>query len=115
MFRGLAYIHAIGICHRDIKPQNLLVDPSTHILKICDFGSAKKLIKGEPNVSYICSRYYRAPELIFGCTDYNNIIDMWSVGCVIAELLLGQPIFPGESGVDQLVEIIKVLGTPTKE
>lgn len=91
------------------------MDPSTHTLKICDFGSAKKLIKGEPNVSYICSRYYRAPELIFGCTEYTNIIDVWSVGCVIAELLMGQPIFPGESGVDQLVEIIKVLGTPTKE
>jgi glycogen synthase kinase 3 beta len=115
MFRSLAYIHAMGICHRDIKPQNLLVDPSTHILKLCDFGSAKRLIKGEPNVSYICSRYYRAPELIFGCTDYTPAIDVWSVGCVIAELLLGQPLFPGESGVDQLVEIIKVLGTPTRE
>lgn len=115
MFRALAYVHSLGICHRDIKPQNLLVDPATHILKLCDFGSAKKLVKGEPNVSYICSRYYRAPELIFGCTDYSCIIDVWSVGCVIAELLLGQPLFPGESGVDQLVEIIKVLGTPTKE
>lgn len=115
MFRALAYVHSLGICHRDIKPQNLLVDPATHILKLCDFGSAKKLVKGEPNVSYICSRYYRAPELIFGCTDYNCIIDVWSVGCVIAELLLGQPLYPGESGVDQLVEIIKVLGTPTKE
>ena len=115
MFRSLAYVHSLGICHRDIKPQNLLVDPATHVLKLCDFGSAKKLIKGEPNVSYICSRYYRAPELIFGCTDYTCIIDVWSVGCVVAELLLGQPLFPGESGVDQLVEIIKVLGTPTKE
>ncbi len=115
MFRSLSYIHALGICHRDIKPQNLLVDPSTHILKLCDFGSAKRLVKGEPNVSYICSRYYRAPELIFGCTDYTPAIDVWSVGCVIAELMLGQPLFPGESGVDQLVEIIKVLGTPTRE
>jgi glycogen synthase kinase 3 beta len=115
MFRSLAYIHALGICHRDIKPQNVLIDPSTHVLKVCDFGSAKKLVKGEPNVSYICSRYYRAPELIFGCTDYGFIIDVWSVGCVVAELMLGQPLFPGESGVDQLVEIIKVLGTPTKE
>ena len=70
MFRSLAYIHAKGICHRDIKPQNLLVDPSIHVLKLCDFGSAKKLVKGEPNVSYICSRYYRAPELIFGATVY---------------------------------------------
>jgi len=66
-------------------------------------------------VSYICSRYYRAPELIFGNSNYTTSIDVWSVGCVIAELMLGQPIFPGESGVDQLVEIIKILGTPSKE
>ena len=102
------------MCHRDIKPQNLLVDPANHTLKLCDFGSAKILVAGEPNVSYICSRYYRAPELIFGATDYTTGIDMWSTGCVCAELLLGQPLFPGESGVDQLVEIIKVLGTPTR-
>ncbi|KAJ3278561.1 regulator of ime2 [Borealophlyctis nickersoniae] len=115
LFRSLAYIHSLSICHRDIKPQNLLLDPATGILKLCDFGSAKILIAGEPNVSYICSRYYRAPELIFGATNYNCSIDVWSSGCVMAELMLGQPLFPGESGVDQLVEIIKVLGTPTKE
>ncbi|RNA44476.1 glycogen synthase kinase-3 beta isoform X2 [Brachionus plicatilis] len=115
LFRSLAYIHSMGICHRDIKPQNLLIDPETAVLKLCDFGSAKQLIKGELNVSYICSRYYRAPELIFGATDYTCNIDIWSAGCVLAELLLGQPIFPGDSGVDQLVEIIKVLGTPTRE
>jgi glycogen synthase kinase 3 beta len=115
MCRALAYIHAVGICHRDIKPQNLLVDGRTHALKICDFGSAKRLVKGEPNVAYICSRYYRAPELIFGATDYSTVIDIWSSACVTAELVLGQPIFPGESGVDQLVEIIKVLGTPSRE
>ncbi len=61
MCRSLAYIHALGITHRDIKPQNLLIDPTNHCLKLCDFGSAKKLIRGEPSVSYICSRYYRAP------------------------------------------------------
>ncbi|XP_028317419.1 glycogen synthase kinase-3 beta-like isoform X2 [Gouania willdenowi] len=115
LFRSLAYIHSQGVCHRDIKPQNLLVDPETAVLKLCDFGSAKQLVRGEPNVSYICSRYYRAPELIFGATDYTANIDIWSAGCVLAELLLGQPIFPGDSGVDQLVEIIKVLGTPTRE
>jgi serine/threonine protein kinase len=115
IMRSLAYIHPLGICHRDIKPQNLLVDTTKHILKLCDFGSAKKLVPGEPNVSYICSRYYRAPELIFGSTDYSPALDVWSAGCVVAELLLGQPLFPGESGVDQLVEIIKVLGTPTRE
>ena len=113
--RALAAIHSMGVCHRDIKPQNLLVNTTTHQLKLCDFGSAKVLVKGEPNISYICSRYYRAPELIFGATDYTSAIDVWSTGCVMAEMLLGQPLFPGESGVDQLVEIIKVLGTPTRE
>lgn len=76
LFRSLAYIHSLGICHRDIKPQNLLLDPDTGVLKLCDFGSAKHLVKGEPNVSYICSRYYRAPELIFGAIDYTTKIGM---------------------------------------
>jgi len=114
-FRALGHLHAQGVTHRDIKPQNLLVDISTHQLKLCDFGSAKRLVRGEPNISYICSRYYRAPELIFGAQHYTTAIDVWSVGCVLAELLLGQPLFPGDSGVDQLVEIIKVLGTPSRE
>jgi glycogen synthase kinase 3 beta len=74
LFRSLAYIHSQGICHRDIKPQNLLLDPATGVLKLCDFGSAKILIENEPNVSYICSRYYRAPELIFGATNYTTKI-----------------------------------------
>lgn len=76
------------------------MDPLTHQLKLCDFGSAKRIVKGENNVSYICSRYYRAPELIFGATDYNSAVDMWSAGCVLAELLLGHPLFAGDSGVD---------------
>jgi len=115
MLRSLAYIHSQGICHRDIKPQNLLVDIQTHALKLCDFGSAKILRPEESNISYICSRYYRAPELIFGASNYTPSIDVWSLGCVFAELILGKPLFPGESGIDQLVEIIKVLGTPSKE
>ena len=115
MLRSCAHIHAAGICHRDIKPQNMLADTSRHVVKLCDFGSAKRLVPGEPNVSYICSRYYRAPELIFGATDYTPAIDVWGVACVMAKMLLGQPLFPGESGVDQLVEIIKVLGTPTRD
>lgn len=81
LFRSLAYIHSLGICHRDIKPQNLLLDPETAVLKLCDFGSAKQLLQGEPNVSYICSRYYRAPELIFGAINYTTKIgefDGWA-------------------------------------
>ncbi len=115
MMRALAYTHALGTCHRDIKPQNVLIDPKTHVLALCDFGSAKKFVKGEPNVSYICSRYYRAPELIFGQSDYTTTIDVWSTGCVIGEFMLGEPLFPGENGADQLVQIIRILGTPSKE
>ena len=70
LLRALAYIHSLGICHRDVKPSNILINPQTHELKLCDFGSAKRIVKGKPNVSYICSRYYRAPELIFGASDY---------------------------------------------
>lgn len=79
LFRSLAYIHSLGICHRDIKPQNLLIDASKGILKLCDFGSAKMLVESEPNVSYICSRYYRAPELIFGSTSYGVTIGTHSL------------------------------------
>ena len=114
IIRGLSYMHALGICHRDIKPDNILINPDTCELKLCDFGSAKKLVKGQPNVSYISSRAYRAPELIFGATEYTTAIDLWSGGCVIAEMVLQQPIFSGESSLEQIVEIIKVLGTPNK-
>lgn len=108
-------MHSRGICHRDIKPQNILINPKTHEIKICDFGSAKQLSPSETNVSYICSRYYRAPELIFGATKYTVAVDIWSTACVVAELFTGVSLFPGESSVDQMVEIIKVLGTPTPE
>lgn len=112
--RSLAYIHSLGVCHRDIKPQNLLYCPQRHFVNLCDFGSAKTLVKGSANVAYICSRYYRAPELVFEATEYTTAIDTWSMGCVFAEMLLGEPLFPGESAVDQMMQIINLLGTPQK-
>ena len=102
--------------HRDIKPQNLLIDPTCHILKVCDFGSAKKISEeSKQSVSYITSRYYRAPELMFGAREYSTAIDIWSAGCVIAELIIGEPLFKGELANSQLIEIIKKLGSPTPE
>lgn len=116
LMRALNYIHRLNVMHRDIKPQNLLIDPSCHILKVCDFGSAKKISpEEETSVSYITSRYYRAPELMFGARKYNHTIDLWSAGCVIAELLLGEPLFKGEMAHSQLIEIIKKLGSPSEE
>lgn len=113
--RGMLYLHAFGICHRDIKPSNILVDPTTGVLKICDFGSAKKLEQSQPSISYICSRFYRAPELIVGCTQYTTQIDIWGLGCVIGEMLIGKAVFQGQEPLLQLREIAKLLGPPDKK
>ncbi|EDW03722.1 glycogen synthase kinase-3 alpha [Drosophila grimshawi] len=109
MFRGLAHLHSQCICHRDVKPDNMLLDPTTMNLKLSDFGSAKLMKKNELSSTYICSRLYRAPELFAKIETYDTSMDIWSAGCVLAELIKGTPLFRNE--YDQLLHMMTMLGT----
>ncbi|XP_028967945.1 glycogen synthase kinase-3 beta-like [Galendromus occidentalis] len=113
VLRGLKYLHRRGIAHRDLKPGNLLVDLELGITKLCDFGSAKILKKDETHIAYICSRHYRAPELVMGSHNYTTKVDNWAAGLILAEMYAQLPVFSGESNLDQLTEMIRILGTPT--
>jgi serine/threonine protein kinase len=87
----------MGITHRDIKPLNILINPESYEIKICDFGSAKKLSEIEPNSSSICALNYRAPELLFGNTSYDSMIDVWSIGCILGEMVLESVLFKADN------------------
>ncbi|XP_045604122.2 cyclin-dependent kinase 7 isoform X1 [Procambarus clarkii] len=113
--RGLEYLHLHWILHRDLKPNNLLVN-SEGVLKIGDFGLARFF--GSPNRQYshqVVTRWYRSPELLFGARSYGTGVDMWAVGCILAEMLVRCPYFPGDSDLDQLTRIFTALGTPTDD
>ena len=112
---GLEYLHSKWILHRDLKPNNLLMN-SNGILKIADFGLAK--FYGSPNRQYthmVVTRWYRAPELLFGARNYGTGVDVWAVGCILAELLLRIPFVAGDTDLDQLGKIFQAMGTPTEE
>jgi len=113
--RALAHTHALGICHRDVQSPNILIDERTHALKLADWGAAKRLMAGKPNVSYICGRCHRSPEELLGATHYTLTVDIWASGCVTAELILGRYLFPGDSAVEKLIAVLKILGTPSVE
>ncbi|XP_044756314.1 cyclin-dependent kinase 7 [Coccinella septempunctata] len=113
--QGLEYLHMNWMLHRDLKPNNLLVN-AEGVLKIGDFGLAK--LFGSPSrllTHQVVTRWYRAPELLFGAKQYGTGVDMWAVGCILGELLLRVPLFPGESDLDQLTKIFTVFGNPTEE
>jgi cyclin-dependent kinase 7 len=112
---GVEALHNAWVLHRDLKPNNLLIS-SSGVLKLADFGLAK--MYGSPNPRFspqVVTRWYRAPELLFGARSCGTGIDMWAVGCIFAELMLRMPYFAGDSDIDQLSKIFAALGTPTEE
>lgn len=113
LLRSIGYCHSNNIIHRDIKPENLLL--SKHgILKLCDFGFARPL--GGPGArytDYVATRWYRSPELLVGDTQYGRGVDVWAIGCMLAEIHTGLPLFPGESDIDQLFHILRCQGNLT--
>ncbi|KAK1322551.1 Cyclin-dependent kinase B1-1 [Acorus calamus] len=114
--KGVAHCHSHGVLHRDLKPQNLLVDKEKGILKIADLGLGRAFTV--PLKSYtheIVTLWYRAPEVLLGTTHYSTAVDMWSVGCIFAEMVRRQALFPGDSELQQLLHIFRLLGTPTEE
>ena len=102
ILRGLKYIHSANVLHRDLKPSNLLLNSNCD-LKICDFGLARGVEDEQKDLTeYVVTRWYRAPEIMLACQEYTKAIDMWSVGCIFAELLARSPLFPGEDYIAQL-------------
>ena len=116
MLLGLNYCHKKNIVHRDLKPENVLLTDDGNV-KLCDFGSSKCIDekKGITSTPYTVSRYYRAPELILGKLDYNSKIDIFATGCIIAELFMLTPLFPGKTEGLEIFEHICLLGNPGKE
>uniref|UniRef100_A0A915PQM0 Protein kinase domain-containing protein n=1 Tax=Setaria digitata TaxID=48799 RepID=A0A915PQM0_9BILA len=113
LFRGQAHLEKNNVCHRDIKPQNLLVDHKSGMLKISDFGSSKIMHDNATSYHYHVTRYYRAPELILGSIRYRCEIDRWSCGCIFGELLKNHVLFPGRTTNQQLQLVINILGYPS--
>jgi len=112
---GIAYCHQHRVLHRDLKPQNLLID--THgSIKLADFGLARAF--GFPVRTYtheVVTLWYRAPEILMGSKFYSTSVDTWSLGCIFAEMITRKPLFPGDSEIDQLFRIFRILGTPTEK
>ncbi|XP_008589731.1 PREDICTED: cyclin-dependent kinase 20 isoform X3 [Galeopterus variegatus] len=116
LLKGVAFCHASNIVHRDLKPANLLISASGQ-LKIADFGLAR-VFSSDGSRLYthqVATRWYRAPELLYGARQYDQGVDLWAVGCIMGELLNGSPLFPGENDIEQLCCVHRILGTPSPQ
>jgi len=113
LLQGLVYCHTRRIIHRDLKPQNLLIDRKG--LKLADFGLARAFcVPVRPYTHEVITLWYRAPEILLGAQSYSLPVDIWSTGCIFAEMASKRPLFPGDSEIDQIFRIFKILGTPTE-
>ncbi|XP_069462221.1 serine/threonine-protein kinase ICK isoform X3 [Ambystoma mexicanum] len=113
ILQGLAFVHKYGFFHRDLKPENLLC-MGPELVKIADFGLARETRSRPPYTDYVSTRWYRAPEVLLRSTNYSSPIDIWAVGCIMAEVYTLRPLFPGSSEIDTIFKICQVLGTPKK-
>ncbi|MBA0688756.1 hypothetical protein Goari_006523 [Gossypium aridum] len=111
VLRGLKYVHSANVLHRDLKPSNLLLNANCD-LKIGDFGLARATCETDFMTEYVVTRWYRAPELLLNCSEYTAAIDIWSVGCILGEIMTRQPLFPGKDYVHQLRLITELIGSP---
>ena len=111
---GVKYLHSFNIMHRDLKPENILMIINNNLIKLADFGTAKEVPKYKDNslTDYVCTRWYRAPECSLKSNNYDEKIDIWAIGCIMAELYTLKPIFPGIDEFDQLNKILRIIGTP---
>ncbi|XP_063552599.1 cyclin-dependent kinase 20 isoform X2 [Gorilla gorilla gorilla] len=116
LLKGVAFCHANNIVHRDLKPANLLISASGQ-LKIADFGLARVFSPDGSRLytHQVATRWYRAPELLYGARQYDQGVDLWSVGCIMGELLNGSPLFPGKNDIEQLCYVLRILGTPNPQ
>ncbi|XP_035676729.1 cyclin-dependent kinase 20-like [Branchiostoma floridae] len=116
LLKGVAFCHENNIMHRDLKPANLLISETGH-LKIADFGLARVFANEDGRLysHQVATRWYRAPELLYGARKYEEGVDLWAVGCIFGELLNNSPLFPGENDIEQLCCVLRVLGTPNEK